>query len=151
MSKIQPLDQQSSPSAISVANELYDLRSNNYKSNFVHVDRICNEHSVLEPLTTSFPHIKIILSHILTSNFGWSVKSVAHATPMIDFTEEDCQWIATALAFFLRKRKTAEVALEVSERNARYCNNHNFYIHRTNPLNYFGSARRRHGSSTTPN
>ena len=103
-----------------LANELYENRSNNHKSNSVHVDRIFNEHSAfLEPLTASCPHIKIILSHILTNNFGWSVKSVTYATPMIDFTEEDCQRIATALAFFLRKRKTAEVALEVSERSAR--------------------------------
>jgi len=103
-----------------LANELYENRSNNHKSNFVHVDRIFNENSAfLEPLMTACPHIKIVLSHILTNNFGFSVKNVAYVTPMIDFTEEDCQRIATALAFFLRKRKTAEVALEVSERSAR--------------------------------
>jgi len=137
-------------SATSLANELYDIRSSNHQSNFVHVDRIFKEHSVfLEPLMTVCPHIKIVLSHVLTNNFGWSVKNVAYVSPMSNFTEEDCQRIATALAFFLRKRKTAEVALEVSERNGRNCNNHS--IHKTNPLNYFGSARRRRGSSTTPN
>ena len=99
-----------------LANELYMNRSSNHKSNFVHVDRIFNEHSAfLAPLVTTCPHIKNILSHVLTNNFGWSVKSVAYVTPMIDFSEEDCQRIATALACFLRKRKTAEAALEVSE------------------------------------
>ena len=112
-----------------LANELYKNRSSNHKSNFVHVDRIFNEHSAfLEPLMTACPRIKNIVSHILTNNFGWSVKSVDTTTPMIHFTEEDCQRIATALAFFLRKRKTAEVALEVSERNARNCKNHNGFI-----------------------
>jgi len=105
-------------SAIELANELYENRSNNHKSNFVHVDRIFNEHSIfLEPLMTACPQIKIIISHILTNNFGWSVKSVDTTTPMIHFTEEDCQRIATALALFLRKRKTAEVALEAWKLN----------------------------------
>ena len=99
-----------------LANELYNNRSGNHKSNYVHVNRIFNEHSAfLAPLMTACPHIKNILSHVLTNNFGWSVKSVAYVTPMIDFSEEDCQRIATALACFLRKRKTAEAALEVSE------------------------------------
>ena len=104
--------------AISLANDLYLCRSKNHKSNFVHVDQLFNEHSAfLEPLTNLCPHIKIILSHLLTKSFGWSVKSVDTTTQMSDFTEDDCQKIATALAFFLRKRKTAEVALEAWKLN----------------------------------
>ena len=101
-----------------LANELYENRSSNHKSNFVHVDRIFNEHSAfLEPLMTACSRIKNIVSHILTNNFGWSVKSVDTTIPMSNFTEEDCQRISTALAFFLRKRKTAEVALEAWKLN----------------------------------
>ena len=82
------------------------------------MDQLFNEHSAfLEPLTNFCPHIKIILSHLLTKSFGWSVKSVDTTTQMSDFTEDDCQKIATALAFFLRKRKTAEVALEAWKLN----------------------------------
>ena len=96
-----------------LAQELYDIRSNNYKSNIIHITRIFESHGdLVAPLIERCPNFKIILSFILEDRMGFRVKKVDWTMSLKDWGLEECKRVGCALATFLRKRKTGEVAVD---------------------------------------
>ena len=95
-----------------LAEELYDIRSNNYKSNIIHITRVFDSHAELvAPLLERCPSFKIILSFILEDRMGFRVRKVDWTGDMKSWGLEESKRVGCALATFLRKRKTAEVAV----------------------------------------
>ena len=95
------------------AEEIYQVRSNNFKSNFIHLKRIFEENEELVgELMERCPRIREILSHILEDKFGWRVHKVDWTSEMADWGLEECRRVGCSLATFLRKRKTGEVAVD---------------------------------------
>jgi len=100
---------------VAIATEIYDVRSNNYKSNSLHIKRIFNkpENKMLViPLLALCPLVGIILSFILEDRFGLRVQKVQWTTDMKEWSIEDCRRVGSSLSTFVRKRKTGDAALE---------------------------------------
>ena len=96
----------------SLAEEIYEAKSNNYKSNFIHVKRIfADNEELFAPLVEHCPVFKIILSHVLVDKFGFRVQKVDWKSDMKDWSEEDCRRVGCSFATFLRKRKTGDAAV----------------------------------------
>ena len=96
-----------------LAQEVYNLRINNYKSNFLHIKRIFEENEELvSELMELCPKFREILSHILEDKFGFRVQKVDWTSDMSDWGLEECRRVGCSLATFLRKRKAAEVAVD---------------------------------------
>jgi len=95
------------------ADEVYEIRSNNYKSNFFHIKRIFSENEELvSELMERCPKFREILSHILEDKFGLRVQKVDWTSEMADWGLEECRRVGCSLATFLRKRKTGEHAID---------------------------------------
>ena len=96
-----------------LAAEVYEVRSNSYKSNFIHLKRIFAEkQELLRELMEQCPKFLEILSHILEDKFGWRVQKVDWTSEMKDWGLEECRRVGCSLATFLRKRKTGEHAID---------------------------------------
>jgi len=96
-----------------LAAEVYEVRSNSYKSNFIHVKRIFAEkEEIVRELIDRCPKFRVILSHILEDKFGWRVQKVDWTSEMNDWGLEECHRVGCSLATFLRKRKTGEHAID---------------------------------------
>ena len=96
-----------------LAAEVYGVRSNSYKSNFIHIKRIFSEEEELvRELMEQCPRFREILSHILEDKFGWRVQKVDWTSEMTDWGLEECRRVGCSLATLLRKRKTGVVALD---------------------------------------
>jgi len=96
-----------------LAEDLYEVRSNSHKSNFIHVKRIFAEkEEIVRELIDRCPKFREMLSHILEDKFGWRVQKVDWTSEMTDWGLDECRRVGCSLATFLRKRKTGEVALD---------------------------------------
>jgi len=96
-----------------LAAEVYEVRSNSYKSNFIHLKRIFAEkQELLRELMEQCPKFLEILSHILEDKFGWRIQKVDWTSEMKDWGLEECRRVGCSLATFLRKRKTGEHAID---------------------------------------
>jgi len=101
-----------------VAEAVYEMRSNNHKSNFNHVKRIFKENeALLAALMSRCPTFMIILAHILEDKFGFRVRNVSFTSAMTDWEEEESKRVGCSLATFLRNRKTGEHAVDAWRRN----------------------------------
>ena len=95
-----------------IAEDIYATRSNNYKSNYIHVTRAFEENAELfAPLLEQCPKFKVILSYILEDRLGWRVQKVDWTRKPRDWSGEDCRRVGCSLTTFIRKRKTGDAAL----------------------------------------
>jgi len=77
-----------------LAEDIYETKSNNFKSNFIHTQRYFEENAnLLKPLMERCPSFRIILSFILEDRFGFRVEGVDWTSQMQDWTKEDCRRI----------------------------------------------------------
>ena len=96
-----------------LAEDLYEVRTNNYKSNFIQVKRIFAEkEELVRELMELCPKFREIISHILEDKFGWRVQKVDWTSEMSDWGLEECRRVGCSLATFIRKRKTGEHAID---------------------------------------
>jgi len=96
-----------------LAGEIFDARSNNYKSNFLMLKRIFSENEDIFNNVTDFcPKFREILSHILEDKLGLRVQKVDWTSEMNDWGLEECRRVGCSFATFLRKRKTGEHAID---------------------------------------
>jgi len=105
-------------SASTIAGEMYGVRSNNHKSNILHIRTIMEKHKTFfAPIIKIFPNIDLMLSHVLVNLFGFAAGRVDHKKKLADLTEADCRRFGSSISFFLRKRKTADVALDAHQKH----------------------------------
>jgi len=96
-----------------LASHLYELRSNNYKSNFILIKQhFTDKEELVHELVGQCPKFMEILSHILEDKFGWRIQKVDWTSEMKDWGLEECRRVGCSLATFLRKRKTGEHAID---------------------------------------
>jgi len=96
-----------------LAEEVYLVRSNNYKSNFIFIKQIfSNKEELVRELMEQCPKFMEILSHILEDKFGWRVQKVDWTSEMKDWGLEECRRVGCSLATFIRKRKTGLDAVD---------------------------------------
>jgi len=96
-----------------IAEEVYAVRSKNYKSNLLHVRRVFSENAErVAPLVALCPKFELILCHILVDKFGFRVKKVDWTSRMKDWSIDACTRVGCSLACFIRNRKTADVAVD---------------------------------------
>lgn len=77
-----------------LAEEVYNTRTSNHKSNFLHINRIFSENTDLFlPLQKCCPKFNVILSFIIEDKFGFRVRPVDWTKDMKDFSEDDCRRI----------------------------------------------------------
>ena len=95
-----------------LAEDIYEAKSNNYKSNYIHVERIveANE-SLFAPLLSLCPKFRVIIAYILEDRLGWRVQKVDWTKSMKDWSNDDCRRVGCSLATFIRKRKTGDAAI----------------------------------------
>jgi len=106
-----------SPSAILVwrtfAEEVYENRSPNHKSNYTQLRQIfIDNNDLLAPVLTRCPKFRTILSFVLVDSFGGRVRKVDRKANMIVWTNEDCEKVGNSLATFIRKREKGEAAVK---------------------------------------
>ena len=95
-----------------IAEEIYSTRSNNHKSNYIHVERIFEKNEVMfAPVLLLCPRFAIIIAYIMEDRLGWRVRKVDWTKKMKDWDGQDCRRVGCSLATFIRKRKTGGVAL----------------------------------------
>ena len=95
-----------------IAEEVYKQKSNNFKSNFVMLQRVFLENAELfAPLIERCPNFRVILSFILEDRFGFKVERVEWTLDSKEWGKEECKRIGCSLATFLRKRKTGDAAI----------------------------------------
>jgi len=110
-----------------VGNTLIELRSNNQPSNLRHLNRVFTDHmTLLAPLESICPKIKILLSHLLTnatSARGYrktaKVSAGSEATRLHELTDTEAEVLGKSFKKFLLGNK--EVATAV---NAWKLDNH---------------------------
>jgi len=96
-----------------LAEDIYETRSNNHKSNFTHVKLLFHENEeLLAPILVRCPLFREILSYILEDRLGLRIKRVSYTSDMKDWQEKECKRVGCALATFLRNRKTGEHAID---------------------------------------
>ena len=100
---------------LAIAEKIYAMKSNNYKSNYQHIMRVFNEDrnkELLQPLLTAFPNVEILLAHALEDRFGFRVRDVSYTSKINSWSEVECRKVGEALSTFIRKRKTGDVAID---------------------------------------
>jgi len=103
----------SGKTASEISEEFYSLKSNNHKSNLRHVNKIIAKHpQFFKPLVERFPKYNLMLSRVLVNSFGFHAGRVDYTKRLEDWGEVDCHRAGSAVAFFLRKRKTADAGLD---------------------------------------
>ena len=95
------------------ADTVYNMRSNNFKSNYVHLQRVFGENdTLLQPLLERCPSFVVILAYILEDRFALRLRSIDWMLDLKEWQKEDSRRVGCALAFFLRKRKTGRAGLD---------------------------------------
>ena len=96
-----------------IAEEIYAMKSNNHKSNYLHITRKFEENEALfAQLIERCPRFPIILSFIMEERFGFRVKSVDWTSKMENWKEHECACVGKSVATFIRKRKTGDAAFD---------------------------------------
>jgi len=96
-----------------IAEEIYAMKSNNHKSNYLHITRKFEENEALfAQLIERCPRFAIILSFIMEERFGFRVKSVDWTSKMENWKEHECACVGKSVATFIRKRKTGDAAFD---------------------------------------
>ena len=97
---------------VNLAEEVLAMRSNNHRSNYIHVKRIFDEREELvRELMELCPSFGMILAFILEHRFGYRVRKVDDRLEIAHWGQEECKRVGCSLATFLRKRKTGDVAV----------------------------------------
>ena len=74
---------------IALANEVFQTRSSNYKSNIIHINRLFEDNSELvSTMMGRCPLFRVILSYILEDRFGFRVKKVDWTSDMRNWGED---------------------------------------------------------------
>jgi len=101
-----------------LAEELYNTKTNNRKSNFAQLKKAFNSiKELLNPLTTRCPDFRTILAYALADSFGFRVQKINEATTMNEWTMEDCRKVGNSLATFIKKRKTGTSAIKAWQKH----------------------------------
>ena len=96
-----------------IAEEIYAMKSNNHKSNYLHITRkIRKFEELFVQLIERCPRFPIILSFIMEERFGFRVKSVDWTSKMENWKEHECACVGKSVATFIRKRKTGDAAFD---------------------------------------
>ena len=96
-----------------LAEEIYELRSKVYEENVSSVMQKFSENGeLIQPLIERCPAFETILAHILLNTLGLRAQEIDFTSEMVDWEEESCRRVGHSFAFFLRKRKSGEVAAE---------------------------------------
>ena len=96
-----------------MAEEIYEARSKKFEENASSVKKTFNDdEEQFRPLLERCPAFETILAHILLNKLGFRAQEVDITSEMIDWKEEDCRRVGHSFAFFLRKRKAGEVAVD---------------------------------------
>ncbi len=96
-----------------IAEVIYAMKSNNHKSNYLHITRKFDENEALfAQLIERCPRFPIILSFIMEERFGFRVKSVDWTSKMENWKEHECACVGKSVATFIRKRKTGDAAFD---------------------------------------
>jgi len=96
-----------------IAEEIYAMKSNNHKSNYLHITRKFEENEALfAQLIERCPRFPIILSFIMEERFGFRVRSVDWTSKMENWKEHECACVGKSVATFIRKRKTGDAAFD---------------------------------------
>jgi len=97
---------------VNLAEEVLAMRSNNHRSNYVHVKRIFKEREELvRELMERCPSFREILAFVLEHRFGFRVRKVDDRLEIAHWGQEECKRVGCSLATFSRKRKTSDVAV----------------------------------------
>ena len=96
-----------------MAEETYELRSKKFEENTSSVKKAFNDNEEqLRPLIERCPAFAAILAHILLNKLGFRSQEVDFTSEMVDWEEESCRRVGQSFAFFLRKRRTGEEAVD---------------------------------------
>jgi len=96
-----------------LAEAIYAMKSNNHKSNYLHITRKFEENEALfAHLIERCPRFPIILSFIMEDRFGFRVISVDWTSKMENWKEHECACVGKSVATFIRKRKTGDAAFD---------------------------------------
>jgi len=94
-----------------------ELRSNNQPSNLINLERVFTEHTtLLAPLKSVCPKIKILLSHLLTNvttvkQKKTRVSAGSEATRLLDLTDAEAEVLGKSFKKFLIGNKEVETAV----------------------------------------
>jgi len=95
-----------------MAEEIYEARSNVYEENVSAVERLSEGNmELLKPLVDRCPTFKTILAHILLNKRGFRAREIDWTSEMVDWGEEETKRVGQSFVFFLRKRKAGEAAV----------------------------------------
>ena len=100
-----------------IVETLLELRSNNQPSNLIHLERVFTEHTtLLAPLKSVCPKIKILLSHLLTNTTTVKQKKArvsagSEATRLHDLTDAEAEVLGKSFKKFLIGNKEVETAV----------------------------------------
>jgi len=96
-----------------IAEQIYAMKSNNHKSNYLHITRKFDENEALfAQLIERCPRFAIILLFIMEDRFGFRVISVDWTSKMENWKEHECASVGKSVATFIRKRKTGDAAFD---------------------------------------
>ena len=98
-----------------VAYDAYKNRTNNYKANFAHLTTLFESDpnkELIAPLLELCPEFLVILSFVLENRFGFRAREVDWRSSMKDWALPESSRVGCSLSLFLRKRKTADAAVD---------------------------------------
>jgi len=96
-----------------LAEEIYESRSNDQNANFQHIQRVFGKNGdLVAPLLERSPKVSMILAFVLVQRLGMKVKPVDFTSDMKNFSVEDCRRIGRSMATLLRTRRHGKFALE---------------------------------------
>ena len=100
-----------------IVDALLELRSSNQPSNLIHVERVFTTHTtLLAPLESVCPKIKILLSHLLTNISTVKQKKArvsagSEATRLLDLTDAEAEVLGKSFKKFLLGNKEVATAV----------------------------------------
>jgi len=96
-----------------IGGELCEIKSTDHNSNLLHVRTFISTHEeFFEPISARYPKFDVMLARLLVNSFGFAVGKIDASVRLIDFKDRHSETVAKSVATLLRKRKTAEVALD---------------------------------------
>jgi len=66
-------------------------------------------------ITAVFPNFDLMISYVLVNSFGFNSGHVDYKKKLEDLNEADCKRVGKSISYFLRKRKTADMAVSAWE------------------------------------